>query len=203
MGEPISIVLASGSRARRDMLAAAGLAFEVVPADVDEPAIRDSLLAERPGVSPAEIAGALARAKAEEVSRRWPHALVIGADQILALGDSLFEKPKDITAARLQLMHLRDRTHDLVSAVALAAGGAVLWSTATRARMTMRPFSESFLDTYLARAGDRVTESVGAYQLEGLGLQLFDLIDGDYFTILGMPMLPLLAELRRRGVIPA
>ncbi len=203
MGSSRRLILASGSRARREMLAAAGLMFEVVPADVDEGAIRDRMRTDTPAIDAGEVAGGLARAKALEVARRRPEARVIGADQVLVLGDRLFEKPGDLAAARAQLLDLRGQTHELVSAVALAEGNEVVWSTLTRAQMTMRPFSEDFLDGYLARAGDRVTESVGAYHLEGLGLQLFDRIDGDYFTILGLPMLPLLAELRVRGVIAA
>ena len=203
MGSGRRLILASGSRARREMLVAAGLMFEVLPADVDEVAIRERLHADAPGIDPGEVAGALARAKAEDVARRRPEARIVGADQVLVLGNRLFEKPQDVAAARAQLLELRGQTHELVSAVAIAEGEAVVWSTLTRARMTMRPFTEDFLDGYLARAGDRVTEAVGAYQLEGLGLQLFDRIDGDYFTILGLPMLPLLEALRARGAIGA
>jgi septum formation protein len=203
VGEVMPLILASGSRARREMLAAAGLAFEVIPADVDEAAIRDRMLSATPVGDPAHIAVALARAKAEQVSHHHPDARVIGADQVLVLGSRLFEKPQDVPAARVQLLELRSKLHQLVSAVAIAEGGAVVWSTVTQARMTMRPFTDAFLDSYLSHAGERVTESVGAYQLEGLGVQLFERIEGDYFTILGMPMLPLLDALRARGVIAA
>lgn len=197
------LILASGSAARREMLGAAGVMFEVVPADVDEGAIRNRMHVENPGVDAGDVAGALACAKAEEVARRRPDAHVIGADQVLVLGGRLFEKPSNITKAREQLLDLRGQTHELVSAVAIAEGNAVVWSTLTRAKMTMRPFSEAFLDDYLARVGNLVTGSVGAYHLEGLGLQLFERIEGDYFTVLGMPMLPLLDALRARGGIAA
>ena len=195
------LILASGSRTRREMMAAAGLRFEVVPADVDEPAIRERLVTADPGVSGAAIAAALAAAKAEEVSQRRSQSLVIGANQVLALGSRLFEKPRDLAVARENLMDLRGQAHELISAVALAHAGNVAWLGQDRARLTMREFSQAFLDDYLARAGTRVTESVGCYQLEGLGLQLFERIEGDYFTILGMPLLLLMAELRKRGVV--
>ncbi len=198
---PPPLILASASRARRDMLAAAGLAFQVVPADVDEPAIRESLLAGNAAIGAAEMAMALACAKAAEVGERHVDAHVIGADQVLVLGDRLFEKPGNVAEARAQLLDLRGKTHQLCSAVALATGGRIAWSCLARARMTMRDFSETFLDAYLARVADQVTQSVGAYQLEGLGLQLFENIEGDYFTILGLPLLPLLAELRARGIV--
>jgi len=199
--EPVELVLASGSRARRDMLKAAGLEFDVVPADVDEPALRERLQAENPRVEGGDIAVALARAKAEAVSLRRPGALVIGADQVLTVGQRVYEKPQDVPAARTSLLELRGVTHELFSGVALAQDGGILWSDLSSARLTMRAFSMEFLDEYLVNAGGRLTESVGAYQLEGLGLQLFERVDGDYFTILGMPLLPLLAELRARGFI--
>jgi septum formation protein len=195
------IVLASASRARREMLAAAGLAFTVEPADVDEPAIRQGLAAERGLMDPVHVAEMLARAKAEDVSRKHHAALVIGADQVLAMGAELLTKPKDAAAARASLAKLRGQTHELHSAVAFAERGKVTWTHAATARLTMRAFSEAFLDEYLLRAGDRIGLSVGAYELEGLGVQLFERIDGDYFTILGLPLLPVLTELRARGVL--
>jgi nucleoside triphosphate pyrophosphatase len=197
------IILASTSRARREMLAAAGVAFTVEAADVDEPAIRKTLLAAKSAATPPQIADALARAKAEDVSQRHKGSLVIGGDQVLALGTELLTKAKDEAAARATLKKLRGLTHELHSAVALAVDGRVLWTHTGTARLKMRDFSDAFLDEYLTRAGDRIGQSVGAYELEGLGVQLFDKIEGDYFTILGLPLLPLLAELRAHGMIAA
>jgi len=197
------IILASTSRARREMLAAAGVPFTVEAAEVDEPAIRRKLLAGTAPARPREIAEALARAKAEDVSRRHKGALVIGGDQVLALGAELLTKAKDEAAARATLKKLKGRVHELHSAVVLAADGKILWTYTGTARLKLRDFSDAFLDEYLTRAGDRVGQSVGAYELEGLGVQLFETIEGDYFTILGLPLLPLLAELRAQGMIPA
>ncbi len=198
------LILASGSAIRRQLLASAGLLIAVVPADdVDEADIRASLFNENDCVDADHVAGVLARAKACAVSARNPGALVIGADQTLALGSRLFEKPADLTAARDHLDRLRGQTHALHSAVVLAQDGAPVWGTCDTAHLTMRRFSDAFLDTYIARTGERICSSVGAYQLEGMGLQLFDSIDGDYFTILGLPMIPLLAELRARGALPS
>jgi septum formation protein len=197
------IVLASTSRARREMLAAAGVAFTVEAADVDEPAIRKTLLAAKSAATPPQIADALARAKAEDVSQRHKGSLVIGGDQVLALGTELLTKAKDEAAARATLKKLRGMTHELHSTVALAVDGRVLWTHTGTARLKMRDFSDAFLEEYLTRAGDRIGQSVGAYELEGLGVQLFDKIEGDYFTILGLPLLPLLAELRAHGMIAA
>ena len=197
----MDIILASGSRSRRQLMEAAGLAFHAVPAKVDEAAIRDALLANDKDADPADIAELLAEAKAVEVSTRHPDALVIGADQVLALAGKLYEKPADLARARDNLLELEGRTHQLHSAVAIAEAGEVVWRHIDTAHMSMRKLSPQFIGQYLARAGDKVCLSVGAYQLEGLGLQLFECIEGDYFTILGLPMLPLLAELRRRGAI--
>lgn len=196
--KPHHIVLASASRARRELLAAAGVPFTVEPADVDEPAIRAQLPA---GTSPPRIAEVLARAKAENMSRQRPDSLIVGADQVLAFGDEILSKPANQAAARASLQKLRGQPHELHAAVALAEGGTVSWVHTATARLTMRPFSDAFLDDYLVRAGDRITQSVGAYELEGLGVQLFERIEGDYFTILGLPLLPLLEELRTRGNI--
>jgi nucleoside triphosphate pyrophosphatase len=195
------IVLASGSRARREMLAAAGLHFTVQAADVDEPAIRARLLKDDASVEPKRIAAVLAAAKAEDVSGKIGGSLIIGADQVLALGDELLSKAPNMEAARAALRKLRGRTHELHSAVAFAEKGKVTWAHVATARLTMRDFSDAFLDDYLLRAGDRVGQSVGAYELEGIGVQLFDRIEGDYFTILGLPLMPVLAELRVRGII--
>lgn len=183
------------------MLEAAGLKFEALVSNVDEPRLKRSLEESGRPSGPEDIARALAAAKAEEVSRMRPEALVIGGDQVLALGERTFEKPADMTAARRQLMELRGQTHVLVSAVVLAEGGRAVWSHAETATLQMRPFTADFLDTYLRHAGADVCLSVGAYQLEGLGAQLFERIEGDYFTILGLPLIALLGELRARKVI--
>jgi septum formation protein len=183
------------------MLEAAGLSFAVSPADLDERAIRETLSAGDTQVDPADVAEVLARAKAEAVSRAHPEAIVIGADQVLALGDEIFEKPAGLDGARAHLEKLSGRTHQLHSAVVLARAGEVIWAHVDTASLTMRAFTAAFLDDYLSRAGPVVCESVGAYQLEGLGVQLFERIEGDYFTILGLPLLPLLDELRLRKVI--
>lgn len=195
------IVLASASRARREMLAAAGVAFTVEPADIDEAAVRHKLRESGAETMPAHIAEMLARAKAEDVGANHADSLVIGADQVLAFERELLAKPADAADARATLLKLRGRTHELHSAVAFAEGGAIVWTHAATARLTMRSFSDAFLDDYLLRAGDRIGQSVGAYELEGLGVQLFGTIEGDYFTILGMPLLPVLAELRARGIL--
>lgn len=194
------IVLASTSRARRELLAAAGVAFTVQAADVDEPAVRAKLGSGR-RVEPRHVAEVLAAAKAEDVGGKRPGSLVIGADQVLALGDELLSKAPTLEAARTTLRKLRGRTHELHSAVAFAQKGKVAWAHVATARLTMRDFSDAFLDDYLKRASDSVGQSVGAYELEGLGVQLFERIEGDYFTILGLPLLPVLAELRARGIL--
>jgi septum formation protein len=197
------IVLASGSRARRELLAAAGVPFTVQAADVDEPAIKARMREADPGVDPKKVAAVLAAAKAEDVSDKIAGSLIIGADQVLALGAELLSKAPSIEEARAALRRLRGRTHELHSAVAFAERGKVTWAHVATARLTMRDFSDTFLEDYLTRAGDRVSLSVGAYELEGLGVQLFDKIEGDYFTVLGLPLLPVLAELRAREIIPS
>lgn len=183
------------------MLTAAGLTFDAIASTVDEPALRRELEASGQAVEPEGVARALAAAKAEDVSRHRPGAWVIGGDQVLALGTRIFEKPPGMAAARLQLQTLRGETHQLISAVVLAEDGRSVWSHADTATLVVRNFSDAFLDDYLAKAGPDVCSSVGAYQLEGLGAQLFERIDGDYFTILGLPLIALLGELRARGVI--
>jgi septum formation protein len=187
-----SLVLASQSRARLMLLANAGLSCEAIPADIDERAIqKDARL-----IKPADIAAHLARAKAVAVSVQRPGHHVIGADQTLALGDHLFNKPSDRAQASEQLLALSGQTHELHSAVAVARDGAILFEDVAVARMTMRPLSQADIAAYLDEAGDVVTSSVGAYQLEGLGVHLFERIEGGHFTILGLPLLPLLAFLR-------
>lgn len=197
------VVLASGSRTRRQLLMAAGVDFTVVPSAIDEAAVTDAFHSGRSGIDPRQLAETLARAKAEDVSKSRPDCLVIGADQVLAINGTVMTKPIDLAAARETLLALRGRPHVLYSAVAIATGGAVTWSTVDSARLRVRQFSERFLADYLARGGLGLCESVGAYQLEGLGAQLLDGIEGDYFTILGLPLLPLLEELRQRGAIAA
>lgn len=203
MPEAREIILASASPTRARLLEAAGLKFTVVPSAVDEQAIRDSLSADNESIDPADIAEVLARAKAEDVSRRHPEATVIGADQVLALGNEIFAKAETIAAARDVLMRLRGQTHQLHSAVVIAEAGDVSWSDVQTASVTMRKYSAGALAQYLSTAGASVLDSVGAYQIEGAGVQLFETVEGDYFTVLGLPMLPLLAELRERKVLPA
>ncbi|MFA5901016.1 MAG: Maf family protein, partial [Hyphomicrobium sp.] len=167
------IVLGSGSRARREMLAAAGVPFTVQAADVDEPKIREQLFEQDANIAPKRVAEVLAIAKAEDVSGKRRGSLVIGADQVLALDAELLSKAPSIEAARSALQRVRGRTHELHSAVVLAEDGKVNWTHVATARLTMRDFSDAFLDDYLLRAADRVSQTVGAYELEGLGVQLF------------------------------
>jgi septum formation protein len=191
------LVLASRSASRRAVLAGAAIPVEILPADVDERAIEA-----RAGTkSPSQIALVLARAKADAVAAKLPGRLVLGADQTLALGDRLFAKPADMAAARDQLKSLRGQTHELHSALALVRDGTVLFEHCETARLTMRQFTDRFLESYLATAGLAVTASVGAYQVEGAGIQLFARIEGDHFTILGLPLLQLLHHLRRTGCL--
>ena len=197
------IVLASASPARSALLRAAGLEFDIQPADLDEEAIRQSLGGPDEVVPPGDVASVLAQAKAAAVSENFPDALVIGADQVLAAEGKLFSKPSTAKEARDQLLALRGRQHSLVSAVACAMDGQVDWYHDETAVLAMREFTTDFLGAYLAAAGDSVLSSVGGYQLEGPGVQLFSKIDGDYFTILGLPMLALLDYLRRRNVLVA
>lgn len=194
------IVLASSSTSRAALLEAAGIACRIVPSDVDEPAIR-KVLEKSGGSVPADIAEVLARAKAEAVSDGERAALVIGADQILALDGEIFEKPDSMEAARRTLLALRGKTHQLHASVAVALAGETIWAHGASADMTMRAFEPEFVGQYLAAAGEAVLQSVGAYQLELLGVHLFEKIEGDYFTILGLPLLPLLDFLRREGAV--
>jgi septum formation protein len=193
------VVLASASASRRRLLEAAGVRFRVVPSGIDETALKRGFSG--PSGGPDAVARQLARAKAEAVSARLPGALVIGADQVLALGDEMFDKPRGRDEARRHLMRLRGRSHRLLTSVALTQGGKTLWQHDSVATLDMREFSLEFIDRYLQEAGPAVTASVGAYELEGPGAQLFSQIEGDYFTILGLPLLPLLGELRARGAL--
>lgn len=195
------LILASGSSARRAMLTSADIEFSVVLSDVDENAIRTALKSKVGHVEPFEIATTLAREKAVIVSRKHPSSLVIGADQVLSLDSETFDKAHSPAEARERLDMLKGKTHQLHSAVVIAQAGVVVWEHLSTASLTMRRMSDSFLDHYVQFAGHALLSSVGAYELEGSGVQLFERIEGDYFTILGLPLLPLLAELRKRGVI--
>jgi septum formation protein len=186
------LILASQSRARQQLLFNAGIGFEAVPAEIDERAVQ-----QRAGLAaPGDIAALLAREKALWVSMQQPGKLVIGADQTLALGKRLFSKPTGRAQAAEQLRALAGHSHELHSAVAVAHDGKILFESASAARMTMRRLAEAEIEAYLDEAGEAVTSSVGAYQLEGLGVHLFERIEGDHFTILGLPLLQLLGFLR-------
>jgi len=198
----IPLVLASRSESRAKILKGAGLDFDIVPADVDEPAIRAVIQKSEPNPDPADVAEILARTKAETVSAERKQSVVIGADQILLFEDRIYEKPVDIAAARRMLLALKGNTHQLYTSVSVARNGHSIWTHGTTANMTMRPFTPEFLGQYLADAGESVLKSVGAYQIESTGINLFSKIDGDYFTILGLPLLPLLEFLRGEGVLP-
>lgn len=191
------IILASGSATRRAMLEQAGVTFMVDTAPVDEQAVKDAMRIETD--NPARVAEVLAELKATRVAARHPGTIVIGADQMLECERVWFDKPADRAAARAQLQALRDKTHRLVSAVVAVRDGQKLWHHTEQAQLSMRRFSDAFLDHYLDRAGAAVLSSVGAYQLEGLGAQLFRMVDGDHFTILGLPLLALLDFLRENG----
>lgn len=193
------LVLASSSPFRRMLMENAGLAFEAQAADIDERAVEAPL--EKSGATPDQVALVLAEAKAIEVSRRFAGALVIGSDQTMSLGNQVFHKPKDLADAANHLRMLAGMTHRLNSAVAIVRDGEVLWQHVAHAEMTMRVLTNDFITRHLQRVGTKALASVGAYQLEGEGIQLFEKINGDYFTILGLPMLPLLAKLRELDAI--
>lgn len=192
-----ALILASASISRRQLLANAGLVFDIEPSGIDEQEITRSLGSR---AAPQELASTLAEMKAVKVSGRHPEAFVIGADSTLACNGRLFDKPPTLEAARKQLQALRGQTHELFSSVVVARGGQRLWHWSERARLTMRQMNDAFIDAYLARAGKDVLASVGAYQLESLGAHLFTRVDGDYFTILGLPLLPLLSYLAGHGI---
>lgn len=193
------VILASGSKIRAALLENAGIRFSVVRPDVDEGVIKDAGKAH--GDSVAKVATDLAKAKALKVVADAPSALVIAADQILACDGEWYDKPRDMADARARLMELRGRRHELVTAVVVMMGERELLAHVSTAGLIVRRFSDAFLDRYLADAGEKVCESVGAYQLEGLGAQLFDAIQGDFFTILGLPLLPVLDVLRRQEIL--
>ncbi len=193
------IVLASGSTARRDLLRMAGIKFDADALPLDEEQIKQSM--RESGATATDTAIALAELKAYRVSIKQPGRLVVGADQMLDVDGDWLDKPKDRAQAKEQLQRLRDKTHVLISAVVVFKDGERLWHNVSTARMTMRAFSDQFLSEYLDKNGDGLLSSVGAYKLEGMGVQLFSAIDGDYFTILGLPLLPLMDFLRHHGEV--
>jgi len=194
------LILASSSKSRAKLLEAAGLAFIVEPPGLDESAMRQAVAGGK-ALAPHDVAEVLARAKAEAVSEVAPKAHVIGGDQVLAFGDVIMSKPESMEAARRQLLDLSGKTHTLHTSVAVATNGETIWADTTVAILTIRKLSPEFIGRYLAAAGEEVLSSVGAYQIESMGVQLFEKIDGDYFSILGLPLIPLLDMLRREGVI--
>ena len=191
------LVLASGSAARAELLARAGLTFDIKPADFDEEYLKKSQV----GLAAAELASALAQAKAYKVSIDLPDNLVIGADQVLECEGKLYDKPIGEDGVRSHLKSLRGRVHRLISAVCVAEAGAINWSYTAAATLAMRDFDDSYIECYIKKAGPEVQSSVGAYRLEEIGIHLFDHIEGDYFTILGLPLLPLLAYLRQHDIV--
>jgi septum formation protein len=193
------LILASGSPFRRAMLENAGVAVEIMRPAVDERAVEAPLA--NSGASAEDVAQVLAEAKALDVSERHPDAIVIGADQTLSLGDRIFHKPENMEGARRHLLAMSGKTHHLNSAVVIAQRGETVWRHVSVASLTMRELSPAFIGRYLAAIGNKALQSVGAYQIEGEGIQLFDRIEGDHFTIVGLPLLPLLGQLRQMGAL--
>jgi septum formation protein len=191
------LILASGSAVRARLLQAAGVPFALCRAAVDEVRLRAAI----PDAAPPEVALTLAAAKAADVAAQTPAALVLGADQVLVFEGEIVGKSPDRATARTLLKRMAGKTHTLVSGLVLRQGQTELWRHVETATLTMRPLSEAFLDAYLAAEGDEILYSVGCYRLEGMGIQLFQRIEGDYFAILGLPLLPLMAALREHGVI--
>ncbi len=200
-GDPLSapVILASGSEARARLLRDVGIKFSVAPAGVDEAMVKESLQGE--GASASDAAAALAELKANRGSQRDPTALVIGADQILECDGVWYDKPENRQTAKNQLRDLAGKTHRLWTTAAVAKGGSMIWHHNVCASLTMRMFSPEFLDAYVERLGDNILKTVGGYELEGEGLQLFEKVEGDYFGILGLPMLELISFLREHQVI--
>jgi septum formation protein len=194
------LILASGSAIRAQILSEAGLTYEVISKPVDEAAIKQAMLGE--GSRLRDIADALAEAKAMRVSRTEP-GFVIGADQIMVMDDTLFDKPPSIEAARQRLKEMRGKTHKLMGAVVVCENGQAVWRHLSVTKLTVRDFSDAFLDQYIEMEGESLTRSVGAYRFEGPGAHLFSHVEGDFFSILGLPLLPLLDYLRTRGVVPS
>jgi septum formation protein len=195
----VSLVLASASATRQAMLRAAGVSFTVAPASLNEAALMHDLIANHEDAT--MVAATLAQQKAIMVSRRSPHQTVLGGDSILSLGSEILGKSRDLAALKLLLREMSGRSHHLISSAALARDGHVFWHHTAQARMTVRHLSETFIDAYLKREGEKLLGSVGGYHFEGLGVQLFERVEGDYFSILGMPLLPVLAELRAQGLL--
>ncbi len=193
----MKLILASASRSRAKILEAAGVPFEIVPAHVDEDAVKQSLRRTR-----ATSADALAELKALRISTNHPNALVLGADQVLSFEDELVSKCESLGEAASLLRRLRGKSHELISAAVLAKDGVAVWRHVEKSTLWMRPFSDEFLETYLADEGEGLLACVGCYRLEGRGAQLFERIEGDYFSILGLPLTPLLAGLRELGILP-
>ena len=196
---PETLILASGSLVRAQLMSQAGLAFEVVKPRIDEDMVREALLSE--GASPRDLADALAEMKALRVSEKHPEALVIGCDQVLDLAGKILSKPASREEARTQLLELRGKRHSLLSAVVICEGGKPIWRHVGQVRLMMREFSDTWLDGYLDRNWPDIAEAVGAYKLEKEGVRLFTRVEGDYFTVLGLPLLDLLSYLSLRGDI--
>jgi septum formation protein len=197
--QALPLILASRSAARAALLTAAGVPFETLPAPVDEAAVKVAMLAE--GAPPRDIADALAELKARRGAARIPEALVLGADQVLSCDGRVFDKPRDPPEARAQLAALRGRTHELHAAAVVYEAGRPVWNHVGRAQLTMRRFSDAFLDAYVEGQGEAVCDTVGAYRIEAGGAQLFARVEGDLFTVMGLPLLELLDFLRSRGVV--
>lgn len=193
------LILASASQARAQILRDAGLSFDTHPADIDEDDVKSRMTGD--GAAPRSIAEELAKQKALHISQIDSDAHVLGADQILVLESELLSKPPTVADARAQLLRLRGKQHSLITSSAIARGDAVVWSHTDIAHLSVRDFSDQFLQSYISEAGEALTGSVGCYHLEGMGAQLFDRIDGDYFSILGLPLLELLGFLRGEGIL--
>lgn len=198
---PKPVILASASQIRQDLLRQAGLEFQIKPARIDEDAIRAALEAE--GATPRDVADALAEFKARKVSEKQPEALVIGCDQVLAFKGRILSKPRDIADARAQLTLLRGQRHKLLSAVVIYEDAKPVWRHVGEVRLTMRDFSDAYLDAYLARNWDSIRHAVGCYKLEEEGVRLFSGVDGDYFNVLGLPLFQMLAFLTQNGTLQA
>lgn len=200
MAAETKLILASGSPFRKQLMEAAGLTFDAEPARIDEREIEAPLILS--GAAPDVVAAALAKAKAKDVANRNTQAYVIGSDQVMSMDGRLFHKCTSVEMAREQLWSMRGKTHRLSSAISIVRQGEEVWNHVSIADLTFRDFTETFLDSYIANAGSKVLLTVGAYSYEGLGQQLFEKVEGDFFTIIGLPMLPLLAALRDLAIIP-